>query len=1000
MRVLAFVAGSAVLLAPFEGLRAQVRPDTGRPRRPGVARPRPAGGDTLRVRRDSAAAARDSTAPRVQWAEPDSVMEQLLQRRGYSVTRYQADTVTFDARTRTLSLDARRGGVAAVQRDSQLVVADTAIVYSERTGEAVARGNLVFRDPARNAADITARGMATYNLRDRSARVTRGRTAVESGETWFVSADILKMIQAADSANGAPTFYGVRGRLTSCDDTLHGPHYHFHFREIKRRGSFIVARPGVLYIADVPVFWLPFIFQDMRTGRRSGVLTPRFGVSDIVRNSPTYRRHIENVGYYWALSDYMDLELSFDWRSGTGGPAADADPGWMRFNGQWQYNWLSRFLSGSIASSYTTQNDGHTNLAASWSHRQSFSRDRNVTANLNYVSSTRLQRQNTFNPYSVLATIRSQVNYTDRLGPASLQLGGSRTQHPGREQVEQTLPTLSLTSPPINLARWFVWTPSFQYSDQRTMNIDQPGLLGTLVRLDDQGKVTRIDTLQKDSRVTTASFETPVQIFGYDLRNSFRFSDREEDFPQQFTIVDVRDTSKKSTRIFARTFRTEVDWTPSFALPAFGQGRWNLSPSVSFQNVYSAAFLVRSERSNGRFVQQSKRPTFGLGASPTFYGLLPGFGRFSRIRHTISPTLSYSFAPKADVSDEFLAAVGESRNHWLGNLAQNALSFGLTQNVEAKIRSRTDTNPDAARKIKLLSLNFTPLSYDFERARKTGKAIRGLTTSNWGYNARSDLLPNVDIQVDYSLFEGSVQSDTARFSPYRERVSATFSINQNSNPFAILARLFGRAVPANTIPSAEVVDPDTSRHDETRRLAVQPVAGSRARAAQFVVPARQGWEASFTFSSSRQRPPAGNPTIIEFDPEVYCQDFRIVNPIAFQECVVAARTNPPTQSPIQSATIGSAFIRVPPVTSLGSNIHFHLTPKWAASWQTTYDFVAGEFASHIVSLQRDLHDWRAVFAFTQSPNGNFAFNFFIALKAQPDLKFDYNRATYRSSGFQ
>ena len=204
--------------------------------------------------------------------------------------------------------------MAAVQRDSQLVVADTGIIYSERTGEAVARGNLVFRDPGRNTADVTARGTATYNLRDRSARVTGGRTAVESGETWFVSADILKMIQAADSANGAPTFYGVRGRLTSCDDTLHGPHYHFHFREIKRRGTFMVARPGILYIADIPVFWLPFIFQDMRQGRRSGVLTPRFGVSDIVRNSPTYRRNVENIGYYWAINDYMDTELSFDWR--------------------------------------------------------------------------------------------------------------------------------------------------------------------------------------------------------------------------------------------------------------------------------------------------------------------------------------------------------------------------------------------------------------------------------------------------------------------------------------------------------------------------------------------------------------------------------------------------------------------------------------------------------------------------------------------------------------
>jgi hypothetical protein len=88
-------------------------------------------------------------------------------------------------------------------------------------------------------------------------------------------------------------------------------------------------------------------------------------------------------------------------------------------------------------------------------------------------------------------------------------------------------------------------------------------------------------------------------------------------------------------------------------------------------------------------------------------------------------------------------------------------------------------------------------------------------------------------------------------------------------------------------------------------------------------------------------------------------------------------------------------IVMPTQTGMTSSINFEVTPKWAASWNTSYDFVEHQFASHIVSLQRDLHDWRAVFAFTQSPNGNFAFTFFIALKAQPDLKFDYSRASYR-----
>ena len=105
---------------------------------------------------------------------------------------------------------------------------------------------------------------------------------------------------------------------------------------------------------------------------------------------------------------------------------------------------------------------------------------------------------------------------------------------------------------------------------------------------------------------------------------------------------------------------------------------------------------------------------------------------------------------------------------------------------------------------------------------------------------------------------------------------------------------------------------------------------------------------------------------------------------------------PTIDTPVVTTTAGGPLYSIPPTTSINSNIAFNLTQKWATSWQTTYDFEHHEFASHIVSLQREMHDWRAIFGFTQSPNGNFAFHFTIALKAEPDLKFDYNRATVRS----
>ena len=125
---------------------------------------------------------------------------------------------------------------------------------------------------------------------------------------------------------------------------------------------------------------------------------------------------------------------------------------------------------------------------------------------------------------------------------------------------------------------------------------------------------------------------------------------------------------------------------------------------------------------------------------------------------------------------------------------------------------------------------------------------------------------------------------------------------------------------------------------------------------------------------------------------IRCEQFRDINPFAYDVCV----SQPINDQPIPSTTANSPYVQLPRQASLSGSTNFELTQKWSASWQTSYDFERHEFASQIVSLQRDLHDFRAVFAFTHSPNGNFAFNFFIALKPQPELKFDYSRATIRS----
>jgi hypothetical protein len=80
-------------------------------------------------------------------------------------------------------------------------------------------------------------------------------------------------------------------------------------------------------------------------------------------------------------------------------------------------------------------------------------------------------------------------------------------------------------------------------------------------------------------------------------------------------------------------------------------------------------------------------------------------------------------------------------------------------------------------------------------------------------------------------------------------------------------------------------------------------------------------------------------------------------------------------------------------SSIRFSTAFSPTRFWGVSWSTQYNVTDAEFESQMVSLQRDLHDWRAGFNFVRNPNGNFAFYFSIHLIDLPDIKADYNQTS-------
>lgn len=999
------VGGAATAAHAQGGVGGVVRPTT-----PGqVLTPRErAQLDSIRrerARRDSAAldSARKTL---VTWEEPDSVAEALMQREGYQVTRYQGQGAMYNAQSHALTLHGNEEHErAAVNQDQTLVVGDT-IVYQDSSRIVTARGDTVtIRDPTRNQDDIVSIGQVTYDVTTHEAITTNVRTVFPSGgNRWIIGADAGAYVgdtTKSHAANPSNTFYGLDGAITTCDDSF--PHYHFTVRELKFVTKHVlVGRPAVLYIADVPVMWLPFVVQDLRTGRRSGILTPRFGISELVRNSPSYRRHIENVGYYLALNDYTDLTAWLDWRSSA--RATPTDPGWSRYNGVFRYRWLDRFVNGSLGLSYQSLSNGQTNTAISWQHQQDFSLTSHLNMDINYETSTAIQQTTYFNPYAVLAVISSQLNYQQALGPMNFSLGGTQKQYPGRSELDRTFPTFALSSKPMSVGHWLTWTPAFSVTNTQSLNVDEfgnfayryaPGAFGTI----DSTQVKR------NQRATSGTFDTPLKIFGFTWRNSFRYSDQQNNFPEQdlvYTpaVIGGRDTAVATQRIFSETYNTSLDWDTGIDLPSLFQGTWNMVPSVSIQNADpGAAFLIRTQFTGASFVSQPKRPTFGLSVSPTLYGLFPGFGGASRFRHSITPVITFSYAPAAAISNAFYQAAGQSPIGSLAGLRQEAVSLSLSQNIEAKLKVRPDEDPDKAKKVKILSLNFDPISYDFVRAQVTHRTLSGFTNGSWGYNLRSDLIPGFDFRQTYSLFQGDPLSDTAVFKPFWQQVSASLQLNRNSGIVAAMARLLGLAPPTKN-PDLDSLQALRGRDPFlAQQLAAGNVVTGQPGIAPYAIPgAGQGWQATLTFSAYRQRPPVGNlSNVIQYNPAIVCAPYQNVNPIYYNQCVLAKRTSTPDTN-FNATTAAAPFVIVPPTTTLQASTSFNITPKWAAQWQTTYDFRAKNFASQIVTLQRDLHDWRAIFAFTQSPTGSFAFSFFVALKAEPALKFNYDKQTYRAPG--
>jgi Tat protein translocase TatC len=853
------------------------------------------------------------TAPSRSFAPPDSVTTELLSRPGYQSTRYRADTATVFVQDERVYLK----GKALTERRGTSLEADT-ITYRRSSCLLDATGEPKLFD---RGQVLIGQGIR-YDTCVRRGVISDALTNFSEGSTvWFLRGDVSQ-----DSSSSR--IYAASSEITSCD--LPVPHYHFAGRQVKWVSrSVLVARPVVLYVRDVPILWLPFIFQDMRPGRHSGILIPQFGFNDLVRPNRSYNRQISNIGYYWAPNDYIDLTARLDWYSNR----------YVQYGVGGQYNWINRFVDGSVAFSKQDQSGGSSATTVRWDHRQTFDLSTSLNLDLNYASNTSVLNRNAVDPLLNTQQITSSLNFSKRYGWGTVTLGGNRRQSLSDGSVQQLLPALTISPASIDLGSNITWSPGLSF----TNNTSSKTPLGSLVQVLPGGGLDSVAQLGS-TRATTLDFETPVRIGAFNWQNSFQVADSRNTGRDSvaFRVPDPSTPdpldSLQVTQIFPGDFSSQIDWNTGINLPVLFRGSWKLQPAVGIANTTSGPFWLRNRNTGGSFVHQGKRFRFSATASPTLFAFFPGFGLASRIRHSLSPTISWNFSPAASVPLEFARALAQpGQPLQLRSDATQTVSVGLSQTFEAKSKTRPgDTTSVDVRKSRVLSINTSPISYDFEQAKKPGRT--GWVTDAITNSFLSDLLPQFSLSLTHDLWRGQVGSDTAKFSPFLTSVSASFAISDNT--LRSIGSIFGlggkggaQGLRNEAVPTSYVAD--AGRRSRSFYNTGQVALGRGGR----------GFSANFNYTLSRTRPIAGINT-------------------------------PPTQQ------------------NLGFSTNFSPTPFWSLSWSTQFNITDSKFESQVVRLERELHEWRAGFNFVRNPTGNFAFYFSIYLTDLPDLKFDYDQTTF------
>ena len=275
----------------------------------------------------------------------------------------------------------------------------------------------------------------SYNFKSKKAGITDIIT--QQGEGYVTGS------RAKKGANDE--IFMEHGRYTTCDHHDH-PHFYMQLTRAKvRPKKNVVTGPAYLVVEDVPLpLAVPFFFFPFSSSYSSGFIMPTY-MDDSSRGFG-----LAEGGYYFAMSDIMDLKLTGDIFT----------KGSWRLSGLTNYNKRYKY-SGTLQADYQVTKTGDKGMPdytvakdfkVVWNHRQDAKASPNSTfsASVNFSTSS-YERSNINNLYNsqllTQNTKTSSISYSRSFPDIGLTLSGTTNiaQTMRDSSIAVTLPDLNIT---------------------------------------------------------------------------------------------------------------------------------------------------------------------------------------------------------------------------------------------------------------------------------------------------------------------------------------------------------------------------------------------------------------------------------------------------------------------------------------------------------------------------------------------------------------------------